>query len=89
MKDRRLDLGDEASLLAMLYECYENINGLDDKTIEEDFNHLYQAMNGKNIRETDEILYPVCTRCRDHQRAGFIEGIKAGIQLAIEEGLTT
>ena len=89
MKDRRLELEDEESLLAMLYECYENINGLDDKTIKADFDRLYQLMNGKTIREMDEIIYPVCTLCRDHQRSGFVEGIKVGIQLAIEEGLTT
>ena len=89
MKERRLELKDEESLLAMLYECYENINGLDDKTIKADFDRLYQLMNGKTIREMDEIIYPVCTLCRDHQRSGFIEGIKVGIQLAIEEGLTT
>lgn len=89
MKEKRLDLKDEESFLAMLYECYENINGLDDKTIKTDFNYLYQVMNGKTIREMDEIIYPVCTLCRDHQRSGFIEGIKVGIQLAIEEGLTT
>lgn len=89
MKERRLELEDEESLLAMLYECYENINGLDDKTIKADFDRLYQLMNGKTIREMDEIIYPVCTLCRDHQRSGFIEGIKVGIQLAIEEGLAT
>ena len=89
MKERRLELEDEESLLAMLYECYENINGLDDKTIKADFDRLYQLMNGKTIREMDEIIYLVCTLCRDHQRSGFIEGIKVGIQLAIEEGLTT
>lgn len=88
MKERRLELKDEESLLAMLYECYENINGLDNKTIKADFDCLYQLMNGKTIREMDEIIYPVCTLCRDHQRSGFIEGIKVGIQLAIEEGLT-
>lgn len=89
MKERRLELEDEESLLAMLYECYENINGLDDKTIKADFDHLYWLMNGKTIQEMDEIIYPVCTLCRDHQRSGFVEGIKVGIQLAIEEGLTT
>ena len=89
MKERRLELEDEESFLAMLYECYENINGLDDKTIKADFDHLYWLMNGKTIREMDEIIYPVCTLCRDHQRSGFVEGIKVGIQLAIEEGLTT
>lgn len=89
MKERRLELEDEESLLAMLYECYENINGLDDKTIKADFDRLYQLMNGKTIREMDEIIYPVCSLCRDHQRSGFVEGIKVGIQLAIEEGLAT
>ena len=89
MKERHLELEDEESLLAMLYECYENINGLDDKTIKADFYHLYWLMNGKTIREMDEIIYPVCTLCRDHQRSGFVEGIKVGIQLAIEEGLAT
>ena len=89
MKKKRMDLKGEESFLAMLYECYEDINGLDDQTIKADFDHLYQVMNGKTIREMDEIIYPVCTLCRDHQRSGFIEGIKVGIQLAIEEGLTT
>lgn len=89
MKEKRMELKDEDSFLAMLYECYEDINGLDNKTIKADFDHLYQVMNGKTIRELDEIIYPVCTLCRDHQRSGFIEGIKVGIQLAIEEGLTT
>lgn len=28
--------------------------------------------------------YPVCRLCRDHERAGFIERIKIGIQLASE-----
>ena len=89
LKEKRIELKDEESFLAMLYECYEDVNGLDNKTIKADFDHLYQVMNGKTIREMDEIIYPVCTLCRDHQRSGFIEGIKVGIQLAIEEGLAT
>jgi hypothetical protein len=32
----------------------------------------------------DQIIYPVCKLCWDHERAGFIEGIKIGIQLASE-----
>lgn len=89
MKEKRMELKDEESFLAMLYECYEDVNGMDDETIKADFNQLYQVMNGKTIREIDEIIYPVCTLCRDHQRSGFIEGIRVGIQLAIEEGLAT
>ena len=89
MKDQCREPQDAESFLAMLYECYDDLNGLDDKDIKADFDNLYRAMNGKTIQEMDEILYPVCRLCRDHQRAGFIAGIKVSIQLAIEEGLTT
>lgn len=89
MKEQCRAPQDAESFLAMLYECYDDLNGLDDKNIKADFDDLYRAMNGKTIQEMDEILYPVCRLCRDHQRAGFIAGVKVGIQLAIEEGLTT
>ena len=57
---------------------------MDDAQIKADFNALYQAMNGMELQEMDKIIYPVCTLCRDHERAGFIEGIKVGIHLAQE-----
>ena len=54
------------------------------KIIREDFNNLYAAMNGKTLREMDQIIYPVCTLCRDHEKAGFEEGVKVDIRLAQE-----
>ena len=41
-------------------------------------------MNGKPLKEIDEIIYAVCTLCRDHEQAGFIEGVKVGMSLAKE-----
>lgn len=76
--------GDSASALALLYEAYNEVNPMDDAQIKADFNTLYQAMNGMELQEMDKIIYPVCTLCRDHERAGFIEGIKVGIHLAQE-----
>ena len=76
--------GDSASALALLYEAYNEVNPMDDTQIKADFNALYQAMNGMELQEMDKIIYPVCTLCRDHERAGFIEGIKVGIHLAQE-----
>ena len=49
-----------------------------------EFNELYQQMNGMPLREMDKIIYPVCKLCRDHERAGFVEGVKIGIQLNTE-----
>ena len=78
------DFGDGDSVLTLLYEAYAESNRMDDDTIKEDFNELYRQMNGMELREMDRIIYPVCTLCRDHQRAGFVEGIKVGILLREE-----
>ena len=32
----------------------------------------------------DKVIYPVCKLCRDHEQAGFIEGIKVGMRLEQE-----
>ena len=45
------------------------------------FGELCQLMNDKPLQEIDEIIYAVCTLCRDHEKAGFIEGIKVGVIL--------
>ena len=78
------DYGDGESVLTLLYEAYAESNRMDDGTIKEDFNELYRQMNGMELREMDKIIYPVCTLCRDHQRTGFVEGVKVGIRLRTE-----
>lgn len=75
---------DAETLLELLFDAYTECNGFDNDVIRRDFNELYAAMNGKTIREMDEIIYPVCTLCRDHEKAGFEEGIKVGFRLAQE-----
>lgn len=81
-----LNFGDGDSVLTMLYECYSENNPFDSEQILADFHALYEAMNGKTLREMDEIVYPVCTLCRDHEKAGFVEGVKIGIILSYELG---
>ena len=78
------DFSDGESVLTLLYEAYAEFNRMDDGTIKEDFNELYRQMNGMEIKEMDKIIYPVCTLCRDHQRSGFVEGVKVGIRLKSE-----
>ena len=78
------NLGDADSVLGLLYECFNEHNPYDNKQIKADFEELYQQMNGMPLREMDNIVYPVCKLCRDHERAGFVEGIKIGILLSQE-----
>ena len=86
ISENRPDFGDGESVLTMLYEAYSECNRLDDARVKEDFNELYQLMNGMELRDMDKIIYPVCKLCRDHERSGFVEGIKIGIMLAHELG---
>ena len=76
--------GDADSVLAMLYECHNENSPYDNEQIRADFNELYQKMNGMPLREMDRIIYPVCKLCRDHEKAGFIDGIRLGVLLAQE-----
>ena len=72
------------NILDLLYEAYNGTTGMDNEAIKADFEKLYQLMNGKPLQEIDEIIYAVCTLCRDHEKAGFIEGVKVGIGLGQE-----
>ena len=76
--------GDGTSVLTMLYEAYSQSNQMDDAQLKQDFETLYQQINGMSLQEMDRILDPVCSLCRSHQRTGFIHGVLIGIRLAEE-----
>ena len=68
ISERRPNFGNGDSVLAMLYEAYSECN----------------QMNGMELHEMDQILDPVCSLCRGHERAGFVEGVKIGVTLSKE-----
>ena len=47
------------------------------------FTHL-TTEKGMPIREMDKIIDAVCALCCNHEKAGFVEGIKIGIRLQSE-----
>ena len=72
------------SILEVLFDAYNESSGFDNAAIKADFEELYRLMNGKALKEIDEIIYAGCTLCRDHEKAGFTEGIKVGLSLVKE-----
>ena len=72
------------SILEVLFDAYNESSGFDNAAIKADFEDLYRLMNGKPLKEIDDIIYAVCTLCRDHEKVGFIEGIKTGVALVRE-----
>ena len=79
-----INCADGDSVLALLYEAYSGTHPLEDTAIKQAFSDLYQAMSGMALPEMDQILYPICTLCRTHERAGFEAGVKLGVRLAQE-----
>lgn len=47
------------------------------------FTHL-TTEKGMPLREMDKIIDAVCALCCNHEKAGFVEGIKLGIRLQSE-----
>ena len=76
------------SILEVLFDVYNESSGFDNAAIKADFEELYQLMNGKPLKEIDDIIYAVCTLCRDHEKAGFFEGVKVGVWLVNELNIT-
>ena len=72
------------SILEVLFDAYNESSGFNNAAIKSDFEELYRLMNGKPLKEINESICAVCALCRDHEKAGFIEGIKIGIKLSKE-----
>ena len=76
------------SILEVLFDAYNESSGFDNAAIKSDFDELYRLMSGKPLKEIDAIIYAVCTLCRDHEKVGFIEGVKVGMSLVKELNIT-
>ena len=72
------------SILEMLFSYYHECNNTDTDAVKAAFEDLYQRMHGMPLREMDRIIDAVCTLCREHEKSGFSEGVKVGIQLSVE-----
>ena len=75
---------DAHSILEMLYSYYHECNNTDTDAVKAAFEDLNQRMHGMPLREMDRIVDAVCTLCREHEKVGFVEGVKVGLQLAEE-----
>ena len=86
LKDHSPDFGDDnaQSVLETLYGYYNQYNRMDTAEIKAGFEDLYEKMTGMPLRDMDEIIYTVCTLCREHEKSGFVEGVKVGVLLAAE-----
>ena len=76
------DGNDAQSILEMLFSYYHECNNTDTDAVKAAFEDLYRRMHGMPLREIDRIVDAICTLCREHEKSGFVEGVKVGMLLA-------
>ena len=75
---------DIQSILEMLWNTYCQHNQMDSEQIKDGFADLYRHMKEVAIPDMDGVIDTVCTLCWEHEKAGFVEGVKVGIRLEQE-----
>ena len=71
---RPLKLGDGKSVLTLLYESYEELQGCSSGQIKEDFHELYLLLNGMPPRDMDKIIK--FTRSKEKYKADHAAELK-------------
>lgn len=79
--------GEDESILNLLFESYNERIGFDNTVIRQAFEDLYAAMNGKPLREQDEVIYAACAVCSAYAKDAFSRGFAAGMRLKQEVDL--
>ena len=75
---------DANSILEMLYRYYHQCNDADTDAVKVAFEDLYLRMHGIPLWEMDRIVDAVCVLCTEHEKAGFVEGVKVGLMMSQE-----
>ena len=75
---------DAPSILEILWNCYCQHNQMGTDQIKDGFTELYRHMKAVPIPDMDGVIDIVCSLCWEHEKAGFVEGVRVGIRLEQE-----
>lgn len=76
--------GNAQSILDMLFCHYHEFNRFDTEAIKLSFDELYARIEALHLHDIDKIIDIVCALCLEHEKAGFVEGVKVGMRLEQE-----
>ena len=72
------------SILEMLWNTYCQHNQMDSGQIKNGFAELYSHIKHLPLSDVDGVIDIVCSLCWEHEKAGFVAGVKVGIHLGQE-----
>ena len=72
------------SLLSLLYDAYFEAQGPSSQAIKDGYTSLHDYIQNLPTNDKEEVIDLVSTLCMEHERSGFMEGVKLGFQLKKE-----
>lgn len=72
------------SLLSLLYDAYFETQGPSSQAIRDGYKSLYEYIKKLPTNDKEAVIDLVSTLCMEHERSGFIEGVRLGFQLKKE-----
>lgn len=73
------------SVSELLYEYYTEENPIDTEEIRESFREIDQVIRKLSVQENDRVFTLTCRLCSQHERLAFLEGLRVGMQLLLEQ----
>ena len=80
----RLDMRGRMSVLNLLYDSYRERHPMDTEEIGRQFASLADILSKLSLKEHDQVWDLTCGLCTEHERAGFLEGVRMGAFLTVE-----
>lgn len=71
-------------MLDMLYQCYFEQHTMDTEEISRQFSSLADILGKLTLKEHDQVWNLTCALCTEHEKQGFLEGLRMGVALAEE-----
>lgn len=75
---------DAESVLEMLFCYYEDCNRMDTPEIKDAYDHLHNQLDSLSLRDSDAVIDSASVLCHEHEKVGFVEGIKVGVRMGME-----
>lgn len=80
----RADMGESMWVLDMLYDSYREQHPVNTVEIGGKFVSLADILNKLPLKEHDQVWDLTCDLCMEHEKSGFLEGIRMGTSLCME-----
>lgn len=71
-------------VLEMLYSYYQERHPMDTKEMDKAFCALDDVLQKLTTKEYDKVWYLTCRLCGEHEKNGFLTGVRLGACLAAE-----